>query len=355
MHSPTKDELIASFDPDGVGQNNGNLFGLPFSYEHSRVAILPVPWDVTVSYNEGSANGPAAILEASPQLDFYDPDDSEAWKIGFHLLPISREWRQLSEQFRVKSVEYISFLENGGAVENDSAMLEVLNEVNEACKVLHQRVKERALDLMKEGKMVALLGGDHSTPLGLIQALSEKHSDFGILHIDAHLDLRRAYEGFTYSHASIMYNVLQLPQVERLVSVGIRDYCRQEAELANDSERRVRVYYDADMKKDLYEGVTWQAICEDIVAHLPQEVYVSVDIDGLDPKLCPNTGTPVPGGLEFEQVVYLLRTLVGSGRKIIGFDLNEVSPGDNDWDANVGARMLWKLCVFLSQSNNLKP
>lgn len=351
----SKEEIIQSFNPDGVGQNNGNLFGLPFNYEHSRLTILPVPWDVTVSYSDGTADGPSAILDASPQLDFFDSDLQDAWKIGFHLTPISTEIRDLSDQLRLKSTSYIDFLENGGMVEESDEFSSVLEEINASCEMLKNRVKEKCLSMMKDGKMVALLGGDHSTPLGLIEALTEKHEHFGILQIDAHMDLRDAYEGFSYSHASVMFNALKYPQVQRLVQVGIRDFCKQEADLAAASNGRVKVFYDSDMKTAQYEGKSWRAVVDDIVSTLPQKVYISFDIDGLDPKLCPGTGTPVPGGLEFEQAVYLFRSLVREGKTIIGFDLNEVAPGDTEWNANVGARMLWKLCVFMAKSNHLKP
>jgi agmatinase len=103
----------------------------------------------------------------------------------------------------------------------------------------------------------------------------------------------------------------------------------------------------------MFEGVTWKMICDDIVASLPMQVYLSFDIDGLDPKLCPNTGTPVPGGLELEQAVYLIRRVADSGRKIIGCDLNEVVPGLDDWDANVGARLLYKMCNLMGKSQSL--
>ena len=350
----SKQDKIAAFNPDDVGQNNGNLFGLPFTYEESKIAILPIPWDVTVSYGEGTSKGPNAILAASPQLDFHDPDFPEAWKIGFHLAAISKEWKQINEELRSKSVDYISFLENGGKLEENKNMQLELAEINEACFQLKERVKERILEFVKDGKVVALLGGDHSTPLGMIEAMSTIHDQFAILQIDAHADLRKSYEGFEFSHASIMYNALKLKQVNKLVQVGIRDICKSEDELVKQSNGRVQIFYDREMKNASYEGKNWKDICKEIINVLPDKVYISFDIDGLDPKLCPNTGTPVPGGLEFEQVIYLFRELINSGKKIIAFDLNEVSPGDDDWDANVGARLLWKLCVFLAKSNNLK-
>jgi agmatinase len=200
---------------------------------------------------------------------------------------------------------------------------------------------------------VGLVGGDHSTPLGFMEALAEKHSEFGILQIDAHCDLRKAYEGFEFSHASIMYNALKLRQVKKLVQVGIRDWCEEENNYIRSSKGRVVTFFDHAMKRSLYEGTSWKSLCDKIVSQLPKNVYVSFDIDGLDPKLCPSTGTPVPGGLEFEQAVYLIEQVVRKGKKIIGFDLNEVAPGADEWNGNVGARMLYKMCNLAAASNNL--
>jgi agmatinase len=241
-------------------------------------------------------------------------------------------------------------VDGGNVADNDQLGLK-LKEINDGGKVLHDWVYEMTLHQLKNGKKVGLLGGDHSTPLGFIKALSTIHEDFGVLQIDAHADLRIAYEGFTYSHASIMYNVLQqVPQVKKLVQVGIRDYCDEELDIIKQSNGRVQTFFDRDIKAQQYEGTTWKEICTGIIDTLPQKVYISFDIDGLDPKLCPNTGTPVPGGFEAEQIFYLFRQLHASGRELIGFDLNEVSSGESTGDsidAIVGARVLFKLCNFM--------
>jgi agmatinase len=208
---------------------------------------------------------------------------------------------------------------------------------------------------MKQGKLVGLVGGDHSIPLGFLRALCEKYDRFGILQIDAHADLRKAYEGFAYSHASIMYNALKVPAVNRLVQVGIRDICEEEEKVMQRAMGRVVTFYDDDIKSQQYEGKTWTSICDEIINTLPDLVYISFDIDGLDPKLCPSTGTPVAGGLEFDQAKYLITKLVHSGRKIIGFDLCEVAPGPTEWDANVGARMLYHLCNRMAVSQGRVP
>ncbi|MEX2589122.1 MAG: arginase family protein, partial [Chitinophagales bacterium] len=163
-----------------------------------------------------------------------------------------------------------------------------------------------------------------------------------------HMDFRKAYEGFTYSHASIFYNALQLGQVEKIVQLGIRDYCQEELDFASNQNKRIAVYYDKAIKRAQMQGETVHALFQKIIDELPEKVYVSIDIDGLDPALCPNTGTPVPGGLQFEETIYLIQLLKESGRKIIGFDLCEVTPGNDDWDGNVGSRLLYQLCGLAS-------
>ena len=231
-------------------------------------------------------------------------------------------------------------------------MCRSLKEINEGSHFLNNWVHTQTKELLDKGKLVALLGGDHSTPFGFIRALSEKHESFGILQIDAHCDLRKSYEDFKYSHASIMYNVLEeIPQVQKLVQVGIRDYCDEEVDYIARSNGRVEAYFDQQIRERMYEGETFKQITDEIIEKLPPKVYISFDIDGLDPKLCPATGTPVAGGFEMAQVYYIFRKVHESGRRIIGFDLNEVGVGENDWDANVGARALYKLCNLLTANN----
>ena len=349
-----KAEKIARFNPNGLGSRTGTLFGLPFDYDNSAVVVLPVPWEVTVSYSSGTADGPQAILAASPQLDLFDLDVPDAWQYGIHLLPTGEKWRNLSDYLRQQAAEYIEFLEMGGMVVNDIEMQKVLNRVNAACAQLKVEVKEAATRCLDDGKIVGVLGGDHSTPLGLMAALADRYDEFGILQIDAHADLRIAYEGFTYSHASIMYNAVQIPQISRLVSVGVRDLCEAEYRLAAESGGRVVAFYDQYLKEavQITRQETWSSYCEKIISQLPQNVYVSFDIDGLDPRHCPNTGTPVAGGLEMHEAFFLLKTLVQSGRRIIGFDLCEVAPeaGGGEWNANVGARVLYKIATLAAYS-----
>jgi agmatinase len=209
-------------------------------------------------------------------------------------------------------------------------------------------VKREADRYLDAGKLVAVVGGDHSVPFGLMRALAERHRGFGILHVDAHCDLRNAYEGFVHSHASIMYNALGLDSVRRLVQVGVRDVCQEEIDVVAGSGGRVRLLDYRTIARRRFSGESWAAIVEEVVASLPEAIYVSFDVDGLDPALCPGTGTPVPGGLEFEEALFLVDRAVEMGKKIVGFDLCEVSPGTSPgdpWDANVGARLLYRLSL----------
>lgn len=339
------------FDPEEAGQVNSNLFGFPYSESESEVVVIPVPWEVTASYGEGTADSPEALLKASPQIDFFDPDLADAWKYGIFMREIPVNWKEKNLGLRQKAVQCIAAIEKGKVIKKDKKLSAFRDEINEASGELNEWVKEQSLEIIKKGKLPCVLGGDHSSSLGLIQALSEKNDDFGILQIDAHADLREEYEGFTYSHASIMHHALKSESVSSLVQVGIRDLSPGEMKTI-ENDNRINAFFHQEMKRQQFEGKSWQEQVEDIINELPSFVYLSFDIDGLDPSLCPNTGTPVPGGLQVEEVNYLLFKLIGSGRKLIGFDLCEISPGDDDWDANVGSRMLYKLCNFLYASSS---
>jgi len=346
----TKQEKIAAFDPSGVGLKNGHFIGLPFDENDAETVLLPVPWDVTVSYADGTSTAGQNILEASAQLDLHDPDVPDAWKMGIYMRHLDLFWLNRCTELRPMAEQYIDFLESGGHLKHDLEMQAALGEINKACFSLKNWVYEETKSLMEKGKRVGIVGGEHSVPLGYLEALAEVHGNYGILQIDAHQDLRDAYEGFTYSHASIFFNALKIKEVERLVQVGIRDFCEAETDLVIASDGRIRAWTDQQMREAEFEGTSFKSLCERIVADLPGLVYVSFDIDGLQPDLCPNTGTPVPGGLSFNEAVYLLKTVVKSGRKIIGFDLCEVGGMDHEWDGNVGARVLYKLCNLMGAS-----
>jgi len=344
---------LSQFDANGVGNPNNNIFSLPFPEEDARLVILPVPWEVTVSYTAGTARAPEHICSASLQVDLLDTDYRDVWKQGFYLRPSDKKVLMKSDYLRKEAELYINYIAQEEIVADNKFMCKTLKEINEGSNFLNNWVYEQTRELIDKGKLVGLLGGDHSTPLGFYKAIAEKYDDFGILHIDAHCDLRKNYEGFKYSHASIMYNTLEeIPQLKKLVQVGVRDFCDEEFNYMASSGERIITYFDKNIKERQYEGETWKVIADEIIHHLPQNVYISFDIDGLDPKLCPHTGTPVPGGFETEQIFYLFKKLIQSGRKFIGFDLVEVGVSHSEWDENVGARCLFKLCNMLVAANS---
>jgi agmatinase len=343
---------LSNFDPNDAGNPNNNIFGLPFSEDDARLVIIPIPWEVTVSFGAGTARSAEQIMRASLQVDLFDPEVVDGWKQGFFMKETDRKVLLKSDYLRKEAELYIDYISKGDIVANNQFMCKTLKEVNEGGYFLNNWVYHQTRELLEKGKLVALLGGDHSTPLGFMKAIGEKHGEFGIIQIDAHCDLREGYEGFVYSHASIMYNALkEVPQLQKLVQVGIRDYSEGEHEFIKQNSDKVKTYFDSDIRERQYEGESFSQVVNEIVSQLPQKVYISFDIDGLDPKLCPNTGTPVQGGFETEQVFYIFKKIQQSGRQIIGFDLSEVSTSENYWDANVGARVLFKLCNLLVASN----
>ena len=339
---------LSHFDPNSVGNPSNNIFGLPFSEEDARLVILPIPWEVTVRYGAGTSRAAEQVNKASKQVDIFDTDGHQGWKQGFFMKPVDKRILLKSDYLRKEAELYIDYISKGEDIQKNKFMCKSLKEINEGSLFLNEWVYDQTRELLNQGKLVGILGGDHSTPIGFMKALAEKHGDFGILQIDAHCDLRKSYEYFTYSHASIMYNALQeIPAIHKLVQVGVRDYCEEEWDLICNSNHRVVTYFDKAIKERQFEGERWKEIVTEIIEHLPEKVYLSFDIDGLDRKFCPNTGTPVPGGLEMEEVLYLVKKISESGRKLIGFDLVEISIGQTDWDANVGARILWRLCNLL--------
>jgi agmatinase len=343
-----------NFDPSQAISSEFGIFGLPLTYEQARLALLPVPWEVTTSYGKGASNGPRIIRQASEQVDLFDLETNNAFEQGYYMLPVSEELFNKNKKYKALAQQLIEMKTN---LSDDLTTQEkILNEVNRACSEMSEWVYQECKKILNDGKLLGLVGGDHSTPLGAIRAISDKYAgNFAVLHIDAHADLRNAYQGFQQSHASIMHNVMTAPwKPQKLVQVGIRDFCEEEYLFIQEQNNRVKTFFDLENKKRQLRGESWHQICQSIVKELPQNVYISFDIDGLDPALCPSTGTPVAGGLQLSEVFYLFSEIVASGKKIVGFDLNEVSTGEQDeseWDGNVGARVLYKLCGWTVLTN----
>ncbi|MEZ4649618.1 MAG: agmatinase family protein [Candidatus Eisenbacteria bacterium] len=336
------------FDPDAPGTGDG-IFGLPHTAEEADVVLLAIPWEATVSYGSGAHHGPEAIRTASQQVDLFDLENGRFYERGIHLLPSPPEVESQSEEARRLVKKILRDTDGAGLPESEpgTKLAERLARVNELGSWLNEYVARECDAWRVKGKLVGLVGGDHSSPFGAMESAARAHGEFGVLQIDAHADLRPAFMGFEWSHASIFHNVLaRIPEVTKLVQVGIRDLGNNEVAQIEGAPDRIRTYFDLEIQSRLADGVTWSDIRKAIVDTLPEQVYVSFDIDGLDPSLCPNTGTPVPGGLSFFQASSLIAEVTNSGRRIIGFDLCEVAPspeGDSEWDANVGARILYKM------------
>ena len=334
-------------------------FGSELSIDQAQLVLFPVSFDATTSYRRGTHRTPAAMRIPSHQLDLFDRTFGPVYRVGISQYLDSQyqdDVQRYNDKAGLHAQKVITAWEDG-----EKPMDQDLEIVNQSSFKLNELVRQRTSSLLRRGKLIGLVGGDHSVPFGYLQALASMHSDFGIIHMDAHHDLRVAYEGFQHSHASIMYNVMEnIPQVSQLLSIGIRDFSEDEWRYAHDHPAIQTLYYD-DLFSGLATGRSFADLLEARLAKLPEKVYISFDIDGLDPALCPGTGTPVPGGLSYSQALWILERLHQLGKTLVGFDLceiNQAGAGDaeyDDWDFNVGSRILYKLCGLLAASNQIEP
>jgi agmatinase len=346
MHS--NDPFPNRFDPEAPPKPDSGFFGMSMSPDEAGVIILPTPFEATVSYRRGTAGGPETIRKASHQLDFFDRSLGKPYLAG--VATIGGDYLIQCERWNQEASELVDGIR---AQEPIEGLSEDQRRVNDICRSLHERVKAEVDHWIGQGKLVIVVGGDHSVAFGSIAATVDHIGELGVLQIDAHADLRVAYEGFDWSHASVMHNVMtRLPGVTKLLSVGIRDFCESEFIAIEHSHGRIETLFDEDMKEAQFKGESFAELCVRIVEALPENVYISFDIDGLEPSLCPGTGTPVPGGLNFAQVTFLLKTVFRSGRRIVGLDLCEVAPSSktDEYDGNVGARILYKLMGYALKS-----
>jgi agmatinase len=329
---------IDDFDPDAPAEGDG-LFGLPHTTDEAAVVVVPVGFEATASYRRGTSRAPEAILEASKQVDLHDLETGEPWRAG---IAMEDEDPRVAAWNAKASEDALVVIAEGGT--HTPELAERAKRVDAVLEQLNRHVHDRTAAILDSGRIPAILGGDHSVPFGAIEAAAARYPGLGVLHVDAHADLREAYEGFTWSHASILYNVAtKIPAVGPIVQVGIRDLGGAEKRFSEEHPK-LTTWFHPHVAWELAGGEPWQRMVNRMLAPLPKHVWVTFDVDGLDPTLCPHTGTPVPGGLMWPEALVLLRALGQSGRTIVGFDLNEVTPSDDDeWDAIVGARLLYKL------------
>jgi len=331
--SPDQDNL-----PNPI---NTGIFGLTCSQDEAEFIIIPIPWDVTVSYKDGTSKGPESVIKASPQLDLFNQSLVNKNINIVYAVPVNQTWKSENTRLREISKRLIKKMENGDVFSPEDQA--ELDDVNNGCEKLHQEVEQLSESFLNQGKTVGLLGGDHSTSLGNIRAVSKKFPGVGLLQIDAHMDLRKCFERFPYSHASIIYNSLSNQNISKIIQVGIRDYCEFEYDQMVESNGKVQTFFDLQLKERQFKGESWHQICQSIIDVLPPQIYITFDIDGLNPAECPDTGTPVPGGFTFAEAAYLLRQIKESGRKVVGFDLVEVAPSQNEINVINGARVLYEL------------
>ena len=273
------------------------------SFEGARILVWPVSYEGTVSYGTGTGRGAEAIIDASRNMELYDEEtDGEVYRLGIHTL------------------------EESASVEPPEAMMKSL--------------LERGRELVSTGKFVAMIGGEHSVSAPVIQAHAERYENLSVLQIDAHADLRDTYDGTPHSHASIMARVtrdLKLPSVQ----CGIRSISAEEARALD--ELPTRIFW----AKDIVGRTDWW---EEAVGGLTENVYLTVDIDGLDPSLVAQTGTPEPGGLGWYEVVGLIRTLARS-RRVVGMDLTEYSYVEGfSASAFLCAKLIYKSLSYIFES-----
>lgn len=318
---------MKKFDPDAAAAEGSGIYGLPFTPDDAKVVVIPVPFEATTSYGGGTSRGPAAVFEASRQVDLFDHETGRPYEAGIAMFDIPK-----------KIVAW-----NGKAKKLGRRKVKAVNKISET---VNAWVYETTKSMLDKEKMPVVLGGDHSVPFGAHRAYVERFPEMGILHLDAHADLREAYEGFTYSHASIFHNVMTRLPVRKLVQVGVRDIGSSEMQFIEHSNGRIKTFFDDDLAARKERGTAFASLADEIVDELPDDVYLSWDIDGLDPTLCPGTGTPVPGGLSWNEAIGLLRAVWRAKKRVVGLDLCEVAPGDTEWDANVGARLLYKMIGF---------
>ncbi len=248
----------------------------------AKVVILPVPYDGTTEWQSGARHGPQSIIDASQYLELYDLElDCEIYQVGIHTLP---------------EVEPVV-----------SSPEEMVN-----------RVYRIAGGLINQGKFVVMLGGEHSLTLGAVRAFKEAFPGLSVLQLDAHADLRDEYLGTRYSHACVMRRIQELCPITQ---VGIRSLSREEKQFITRS--KLPVFYMPELTHD-------KNFEKQMLASLGGDVYVTIDADALDPSIMPAVGTPEPGGLGWEQLLGIIKT-VAAHKRVVGFDLMEFCPRESSY------------------------
>ena len=334
-------------------RKRASAFGCQTPFEKSELVIICAPWEVTASYNGGTSTGPEKIRKASSQLDFFHKASLKKYNHFIHFKKSPQPIKKLNKKASKLAKKIQNQWEEDKTLNTKEK--QIAQKINSFCKQMMDFIYQETKEIFSQNKIPALVGGDHSVSEGILKAVGEKYQgDYGLLHIDAHHDLRNTYQGFKHSHASVMYNVIQeVYAPKKILQLGIRDFCEQEYELAK-KDSRISCYYDEDISKRLFSGETWKALSEEIVQQLPEKIYISLDVDGLSWEYAPGTGTPVPGGLSFNQLQFLLQEIKKQNKKIIGFDVVETSGDEKlygEWNGNVSARLVYQMACLALDKN----
>lgn len=270
--------------------------------ENSKYVLIPVPYDGTTTFIKGADKGPQAIIEASDSIELYDIQfDAEAYLEGIY---------------------------------TDKPIV----TLDSPERMVHS-VYERVSYFLQKKKIVGLLGGEHSISIGSIKAVSEQFSDLSVLQIDAHADLRDEYQGSIYNHACVMRRTQEF--VPTIIQVGIRNVCKE--------EKKYLVHENTFFAHELSTNPQWM---EEAIERLSDNVYLTIDLDGLDPSVLPSTGTPLPGGLSWYQLIDLL-ILLFKKKKVVAFDVVELCPNPYDKSSDVlAATLVYKILNLFSLYQN---
>jgi agmatinase len=279
-----------------------NIYGsFPKEYREfdtSKVVLLPVPYDATSTWCKGADKGPDALIEASQNMELYDIEtDSLPYKAGIFT----------ADRLRV---DYLT------------------------PERMASQVRKRVSQYLEEGKLIGLLGGEHSVSIGSMEAHADKYKDIGFLQLDAHADTRERYHGSKFNHACVMARARELGEV---VQVGLRSMSYNESKSKNMNLENVF------FAKDIYDNDNWM---KDAVSLLPNDFYLTVDLDVFDPSIMSSTGTPEPGGLQWYQVLKFLRTAIQT-KNMIGFDVVELCPNPNNKAPDMlAAQLVYKIIAY---------
>ena len=346
--------LNFSLGRNSSSDNGGYYFRDAMSVQDAEVVLVSAPWAVTSAAGQGAAYTPDAIIDASTAVSLYDTVSQISIEGKVATAEVDYDLQESSLQLGGDAAKVVSHIEDGGTLSGDYFIRKV-NRINIGFRDMHRSVGKRVFRFADKGKIVGVVGGDHSVTLGAVRSISSVYPEMGVLFIDGHCDLRQSGKIFAYSHLSIARNIIdEVPQIAKMVQVGARDMSLEEVEFAT-SHPKIELFSHEDMVRSHYSGENWINICDKIAESLPKQVYISFDIDALTPECCPNTKRPIAGGMSFDQAVILINRVVESGRQIIGFDLTEVVPvSEGSIDSAIGARMLVKLCAAALKSKNNK-